>query len=73
MAELVTYHFDDWTWSQFTKATLDREIEQGYQKLKDAPVVEPPLKTKLDIKTKAEETILNRLDLMYKVNRLIIK
>jgi len=66
MAEIITYHCDDRTWSQITKAALDREIERGYQKLKDAPVLKRPLKTKLDIKTEAEASILKRLDEMYK-------
>lgn len=66
MAHPLLDDFDDRIWSQHNKATLEAEIEWGYQEIKDFPLVEGSLKShKQKNKTREETNALKRLGDMY--------
>jgi len=68
MAHPLLDNFDNGMWSQHAKgkATLELEIERGYQDLKDFSLVEGCMKSEEhNIKTKGEGTALKRLSDMY--------
>jgi len=66
MAHPLLDNFDNAMWSQHTKATLQSEIERGYQDLKEFSLVEGSLKSdEHNTKTKEEGTALKRLSDMY--------
>jgi len=66
MAHPLLDNSNNGMWSQHAKATLQLEIERGYQDLKEFPLVEGSLKSKEhNIKSREEVTALKRLSDMY--------
>jgi len=58
----MAHLYDNRMWSLNAKATLELEIEWGYQDMKDIPAVEGWLKSgELKIETTEEGTALKRL------------